>query len=149
MRVNMGENPLLYQGTSMNLVAKQKADGFSGLLEKAVPEQEEHAATDIWEELAKSYTIRNATFREIQEISARLYDAGQISLLDHGTLIFEPMAAPPGALKFNIHLTPFNGDDRKDWIAEYEQRAQRDLKTGNSIAYAHKQKIIEILKHLL
>lgn len=38
------------------------------------------------------------------------------------------MLALPEALKLNIHITPFNADGRKDWIAEYEQRAQRDLK---------------------
>ncbi len=149
MRVDTSYNPLLYQRTNINLNANQKAGGYFSLLEKSALEQKEHVATDIWEELSKSYTIRNASSREIQEISAKLYDAGQISLLDHGILTFEPMAALPGALKFNIHMTEFNADGRKDWIEEYEQRAQSDLKNSNSMGYAHKQKIIEILKRLL
>lgn len=149
MIVNTGYNPLLYQRININLSAKEKADGFFSLPEKSVPEQKEHVTTNIWGEFSNDYSIRNASFKEIQEISTKLYEAGQISLLEHGILTFEPMFGPPRALKVNMHMTSFNADDRKDWIAEYEQRAQRDLKIGNSMGYAHKQKIIEILKRLL
>lgn len=148
MRVSMDYNPLLYSRTNVNLSANQKADGFFSLPEKSAPEPNEHVAIDIWEELSKSYNIRNASIREIQEISAKLYKAGQISLFNHGMLAFEPMLAPPGALKVNIHMTPFNADGRKDWIAEYEQRAQSDLKTGNPMGYVQNQKVVEILRHL-
>ncbi len=72
---------MLYQRANINLNAKQKTDGFFSLPEKSVTKQKEHVATDVLQELSKSYNIRNASFREIQEISAKFYDAGQISLI--------------------------------------------------------------------
>ncbi|AZT90457.1 hypothetical protein ELD05_07235 [Caldicellulosiruptor changbaiensis] len=105
-------------------------------------------SSDIWNELSSKYNIRNASFSDIKNISYQLYKAGQISLLNHGILTFDPSESPQ-RIKPNIFLTQPDRDGRMDWIAEYEARVNRDLKIGNTTGYLNNMCILNILKQLL
>ncbi|WKV09285.2 hypothetical protein Q2T46_02160 [Thermoanaerobacterium sp. CMT5567-10] len=105
-------------------------------------------SSDIWKELSGKYNIRNASFSDIKNISYELYKAGQISLLDHGILTFDPNESTQ-KIKPNIFLTQSDSNGRIDWIAEYEARVNRDLKIGNITGYLNNKRILNILKRLI
>ncbi|MDI3481574.1 MAG: hypothetical protein PWQ97_1229 [Tepidanaerobacteraceae bacterium] len=113
--------------------------------EKVETEHKTECSSDIWEELAKEYDIRNASFDELCDISLKLYEAGEISLADHAILTFDPSKSPQ-KVKPNIFLTKTNIDGKRDWIAEYEARANMDLKIGNTVGYKNNQHILDILR---
>lgn len=104
--------------------------------------------SDVWEKLSEKFNISNASFNYIKYISSELYKAGQISLLDHGILTFDPSESPQ-RIKPNIFLTQSDSNARMDWIAEYEARANRDLNIGNTTGYLNNKRILNILKQIL
>lgn len=104
--------------------------------------------SDVWEKLSEKFNISNASFNDIKYVSSELYKAGQISLLDHGILTFDPSESPQ-RIKPNIFLTQSDSNARMDWIAEYEARANKDLNIGNTTGYLNNKRILNILKQLL
>lgn len=104
--------------------------------------------SDVWEKLSEKFNIGNASFNDIKYVSSELYKAGQISLLDHGILTFDPSESPQ-RIKPNIFLTQSDSNARMDWIAEYEARANRDLNIGNTTGYLNNKRILNILKQIL
>lgn len=104
--------------------------------------------SDVWEKLSEKFNIGNASFNDIKYVSSELYKAGQISLLDHGILTFDPSESPQ-RIKPNIFLTQSDSNARMDWIAEYEARANKDLNIGNTTGYLNNKRILNILKQLL
>jgi hypothetical protein len=122
---------------SFNLSVTQK---------KADVEHKLEQTPEIWEELAREYDIRNATFDELCDMSLKLYRAGQISFQEHGLLTFDPGKSPQTS-GFTFNLIPANPEGRKDWIAEYEARLRQDSKINPS-SCAFDQKLILILKRL-
>jgi len=101
----------------------------------------------IWEELAKKFDVRNASFDELCDISSQLYLAGQISLFDHVILIFEPEESPQ-TVSYDICLTEADADGKRNWLREYEARVARDLKAGNTLGYKVNKNILSILERL-
>lgn len=99
--------------------------------EKAEMEHKTEYSSNIWEELAKEHNIRNASFEELHDIAFKLYDTGEISFFDLGVLIFDPSKSPQ-KVRPNLFLTKANPDGKRDWIAEYEARANitEDRKHG-------------------
>lgn len=90
----------------------------------------------IWDELSKKYDIHHATFDELCTISYQLYQAKQITLIDHATLSFDPTRIPHGP-DAKFYFTPADQDGRRDWIAEYTARAEFELKNGNPDGYQY------------
>lgn len=114
-------------------------DGYSNAQQAAVRN------TGIWEELAKKFDVRNASFDELCDVSSQLYLAGQISLFDHAILIFEPEESPH-TVRPDICITAAGADGKRNWIREYEARAARDLKAGNMLGYKVNKNILSILE---
>lgn len=103
--------------------------------------------TDIWNELSSKYNIRSASFDELCEISSKLYQSGQITLLDHMLLTFDPTKLYQ-QIKSNITPAIYNGKTKTDWVAEYEARSEYDLKMGNMMGNKNNKNILNILIHL-
>ncbi|ADL08772.1 hypothetical protein [Thermosediminibacter oceani] len=131
MKSNVRNNPKTYSLTQENVKTEYKTEYSS----------------NIWEELAKEYDIRNASFEELHDIAFKLYDTGEISFFDLGVLIFDPSKSPQ-KVRPNIFLTKANPDGKRDWIAEYEARANMDLKIGNMLGYKSNRRILDILRRL-
>lgn len=104
-------------------------------------------STGIWSELKDKYDIRNATFDELSNISSQLYKAGEISLLDHAIITFNPSKSKL-AVKPNINATQGTQDGRRDWIVEFQSRAYRELKNNNLQGYIQNKRISGILSRL-
>ena len=66
-------------------------------------------------------------------ISRRLYDAKQITLVDHAELTLDPTKIP-GPVKGHF-LTPADQSGKRDWIAEWEAQADMQLKSGDTAGY--------------
>lgn len=114
-------------------------------------------STNIWEEVASKYDVRKASFDEIKAISKELYDAGEISVKEVAFLTFDrgratnylkqnmPVLIPDS---FDMYETTSNSNGERDWIAEFEARAQKDFKYGNLIGYQNKMEVLKILQQL-
>jgi hypothetical protein len=102
--------------------------------------------SSVWEELKNKYDVKNASNDEISAISTILFNSGQISLRDHATLTFDPSKSPQ-QINGTIYLTQMNGNKR-NWINEYQARAEQSLKFGDSQSYIQNKHIIEILERL-
>ncbi|MFB4165794.1 hypothetical protein ACE1TI_18845 [Alteribacillus sp. JSM 102045] len=114
-------------------------------------------SSNTWEELSSKYDVRKATFEEIKEIAKTLYDAGEISLKEHLGLTFDyekatnylKQNAPiPISPNFDMYETVSNRNGKRDWITEFEARANKDLKYGNLIGHQNKMNIFTILQRL-
>lgn len=108
----------------------------------------------IWQDLGQRYNVRNATFPELCAISLELYSTGNISLIDHAmmTFNFEKAAldlrqTQPQALS-DFNLTPVDDYGKRDWIKEFELRANRDFKQNNMKSYIQNQKLAQILRQI-
>ncbi|BDH61664.1 hypothetical protein MTP04_17940 [Lysinibacillus sp. PLM2] len=121
------------------------------------PKLQESDSTNIWNELSNKYNVRKATFHEIKEISNELYNAGEISLKDVAVLTFDYDKATnylkrnaPVTIdnSFDMYETSSNNKGERDWILEFNARAQKDLKYGNLIGYNNNIKILHILQQL-
>lgn len=117
----------------------------------------EKSTSTVYEELSGKYDVRNATFGEIIEMSKALYNAGEISLAEHATLIFDYDRATdhlkrhaPGYISadFNLHETQANRNGQRDWIEEFSARASKNFKFGNLIGYQSNMEVIKILERL-
>ncbi len=117
---------------------------------------QEHSST-IYKTLADQYDIQNATFEELVHLSHTLYNAGEISLKEHMTLTFDYEKATnhlkrhaPGAIPshFTMYETAANEYGQRNWIAEFEARASKDLSFGHTIGYHNKLKVLDILQRL-
>jgi hypothetical protein len=114
-------------------------------------------SSNIWKELSRKYDVRKATFGDITEISAVIYDAGEISLKEHAILTFDyeratnylkqnaPMSISPN---FDMYETQSNSNGERDWIVEFETRANKDFNYGNLIGHQNNMKILSILQRL-
>lgn len=119
----------------------------SSIEERAAIEQAPGENADIWSELAAKYDIRNSSFNELCEVSARLYQAGQIYLFDYAMLTFDPDKSTQ-PVKPDIYITEANAGDKRDWIVEYEARAVKALKMNNKIGSKVIKNILKILERL-
>ncbi len=113
----------------------------------------QNSKTDIYEQIAKDYDIRHASHKELCEISKKLYEKGEISLLDHAILTFNPELSPPDYIKHNYpnykyFLTKADLNGKRDWIAEFGARVQQDKKIGNTQGSVLNQKLVDVLMHL-
>lgn len=133
--------------TNKEFYERHNTDHSLSREELAAIEQTVGENANIWAELSEKYDIRNSSFNELCEISAKLYQAGQIYLFDHAMLTFDPnsLAHPAKAFKY---LTTASSDGKRDWIAEHEARVKRDLENGNTIGYKVNKNVLTILERL-
>jgi len=102
---------------------------------------------DIYKQITQKYDIRNASHIELREIAKKLYEQGEISLLEHGMLTFE-LKLPAEVVKnnpYNYFLTKTDRSGKRDWIAEFEARVQQNKKIGNLQGSILNRKIVDIL----
>ncbi|MFF5996017.1 hypothetical protein AAGS61_14885 [Lysinibacillus sp. KU-BSD001] len=119
--------------------------------------KENESSGYIYEELSSKYDVRNATFEQIVDISHALYEAGELSFLEVSILTFDYgratesiKVAAKGSVSssFDMYETKANAMGQRDWIAEFEARATKDLQYGHLIGHSHKKKILHILQQL-
>lgn len=137
--------PITNIGTNITLNKKNNVNFSASIEEKKNIEHLDNKNSEIWEELRKEYNILKSSFDELCDMSKRLYQAGQISLFDHAVLTFDPSKSPQ-PIKTNLCLTETDAEGKRDWIAEYEARAARDLKMSNMMGYRVNKNILGILE---
>ena len=98
----------------------------------------------IWRKMASKYDVRNITTEETANLSQELYNAGEISLLDHAILSFNPSHIPYGS----GFLTQADSTGHRDLISEYETRIDMDKKMGNSQSLVNNERVLEYLERL-
>ena len=98
----------------------------------------------IWRKMASKYDIRDITTEETSNLSQELYNAGEISLLDHAILSFNPSHIPYGS----GFLTQADSTGHRDLISEYETRIDMDKKMGNSQSLVNNERVLEYLERL-
>ncbi len=99
----------------------------------------------IWRRMASKYDVRRITTEETANLSQELYNAGEISLLDHAVLSFDPDRNIPYGTGF---LTQADSTGHRDLILEYEARIDLDKKMGNSQSFSNNERILEYLERL-
>lgn len=123
--------------------------GFAAVMGQ-VAEAQTSSPLSVWKELARQCDVRNATFAELKAMSSQLYQAGQIDLLHLAVLTFDPsrIYRQTGNSPSHQFLTPGSPAGRRDWIAEYQARANREFKAGNTLGYQRLQECLAILRRL-
>lgn len=126
---------------------KFKTEDYSSTSKKAVAEQKQSVSSSIWDELSSQYNIRSATFDEMCEVANKLYEAGQLTFKEFAILTLDPSKSTQ-SVKPNRWVTSSDQYGRRDWIAEWEARVERDLEMGNSLNYENNQRILTVLSRL-
>ena len=127
--------PSIGHAQTKNTTAK-----FSFEISKETPIKPE----SIWRKLASKYDIRSITIEETANLSQELYNAGEISLLDHAILSFDPSHIPYGT----GFLTQADNTGHRDLISEYETRIDMDKKMCNSQSLINNERVYEYLERL-
>lgn len=145
-----------------NTDQSEKTNTFSSIVDK-VGENGHHSnsitkdPSKLYEELSDKYDVRNATFEEIVEISNVLFEAGEISSVEHALITFDFERAT-NYLKqltsgvpsnFNMYETSADSNGRRNWIEEFGARASKDFKFGNLAGYQSNFKFLNILERLV
>ena len=92
--------------------------------------------------MASKYDVRDITTEETSNLSQELYNAGEISLLDHAILSFDPSHIPYGT----GFLTQADSTGHRDLISEYETRIDMDKKMSQSLV--NNERVLEYLERL-
>ena len=131
---------------------------FSQVLTSSIVKQESNKVDEsFYSDLANKYDVRNMNFEELKEITQELYGAGAITLKEVAVLTFDYERATQSikqaangkvASDFTMYETNADAFGRRDWIAEFEARAGKDRKYGNTIGNANKTKIISLIQLL-
>lgn len=132
---------------------KNKLDFSSSVGSSTSIESEKSSSLDIWSELSQKHNIRSATYEEIDDLSLKLYESGEISLMQRALLTDDLSKIPQpfiqNSLKNNGYFTQSNSNGERDWIKEFEIKAAQQLKSGNMNGYTSFQNIVtKILKRL-
>lgn len=102
---------------------------------------EKIGSSDIWSELSQNYDIRSATYEEIEDISSKLYESGEISLIQKCLLTEDK--------RNSRYFSVGNLNANRDWLQEFENKAAQQLKFGNMDGYVSFQNLVtNILKRL-
>ena len=99
----------------------------------------------IWRKIASKYDVRSITPEETTKLSRELYEAGEISFLDHVILSFPPIRLPEGTSL----LTQEDSTGHIDLISEYEARIGMNRKMGDSQSIANHERILGYLERLV
>lgn len=112
--------------------------------------------SNVWKELANRYNVENTTFEGISQIAKSLYDAGEITLQDVMTMIFDYGKATADlknkfshiSSQFSMFETTPDSLGNMNWLFEFEARAQKNLDYGNILSYQNNIRILDILKQI-
>lgn len=99
--------------------------------------------TDVWEELAKDYDVRNATLDDINKILFKLADAEEISEDEAWRLSFYTVTTSVSTVG-----SPVDFSFRTDWIDTLKAKASQQLRLGNLVGHSNIGKAITILSRL-
>lgn len=152
--ITLNYSTLLAKNNPTNVDNRQNNDFKFQKMLVVEKESNSYETTDIWKELSDNYNIRYASFEELCEVAYKLYDAGEITGKELAILTFDlDKAREHLQQRLNIpvadlHLTPANREGKRDWIAEYEARMNRDLQLNNLLGYENKKIIFNLLKRL-
>lgn len=102
---------------------------------------------DIWRSLADGFDVHRATLDQLSLVSQGLSDNGQISLLDHATLSFDPTQGALGE-SVDTYFTETDGSGKRDWVAEFQARLEGHLESGDTASAAVDQRVLSILHRL-
>ncbi|AUJ27015.1 MULTISPECIES: hypothetical protein [Virgibacillus] len=111
---------------------------------------------NIWRELSEKYDITNASFEDLNAISTALYEAGQISLREHAGFTFDFNRATESLKQqatgisphFTMYATQANEWGNRNWIEEFQARADRAFQYGNIIGHHTNNNLTAILQKL-
>ena len=99
-------------------------------------------------ELAQKYDIQNATPDEFEVIALDLYYKGIISPWDLCWMTFDATKGY-GPKVYFWFATPEDSSGRRDWIVEFEKRAERSLKVYGSVENAmNEARAAKVLKEV-
>lgn len=126
---------------------------FNAQVEVQTKVSQSKSREDIYAQIAKNYDIRSASHKEICEIAKELRESGAITGIECAVLTFNPDPHLPDYIKQNypnyrFSLTKADHNGKRDWIAEYEARIQRDKQIGNTQGVIHDKKILDVLMRL-
>jgi|GEM_PF-2967927 len=137
----------------MNAISTLKSNASSGLysptqqnkqisenensLEKAVPSEKIYAT-------AQNYNVHSMSLDATISMSQELYDSGNISLMDHAILSFDPGRISGGSTM----LTTPDQNGNYDLISEFKARMEMDKKLGNTQNLQNNKHLFEILVKL-
>jgi hypothetical protein len=99
----------------------------------------------LWRRLGREYDLRDISIQETAQLSQQLYDGGEISLLDHAILSFDPNCLPWGGDTF---LSEANNAGNHDLIAEFSARIELNRKMGDEKSLANNERVFDILQRL-
>ncbi len=106
--------------------------------------------------MSTEYNVRNASFNEISTVSKKLYQSGDISLAEHAILTFDYERATNDMIRiangssiyvspnFSMYATEVKENGKRDWIAEYEARVNRNFKYNHTLGYHNNKKMLNI-----
>ncbi len=112
--------------------------------------------SNIWMSLSEKYDVTNMTFDQLKEISTALHEADEISLFEHAMLTFDFDRAsnsikqdiPNVPQTFTMYATEANEFNERNWIDEFQERANRASKHGNLIGHQSHLNVVSILQKL-
>lgn len=131
--------------SDISLISRSQTKTTSEKPSSAAPVTSQASASpdSIWHRLASEYDVRSMTAGETSKLSRELYDAGEISLLDHAILSFDGDMGEVGT----AFLTKADSNGRRDMLAEFEAKVAMDKRT-NSQNLATDSRILQHLERL-
>ena len=97
----------------------------------------------FWAELRTDYDPTDASFGELCDLSARLYQEGVLSRYEHAMLTFDSQRVAPGMTVRKPALT-----ERRDWLQELSERARHNRYMGNMQGFLCDMRLVEVLRRL-
>lgn len=113
----------------------QEKEKTASTLEGAVS-KDNISVSDIWGKVAQNIDVREASPREIIDLSSQLYKANAISYDDHINLSFQPEVN----LDSDLESKPFS-HEKKDYIVIWQAKEQNVIRFGgdrNQIEDTHR-----------
>src|SRR5690625_3418024 len=113
-------------------------------------------SSNVWENLSNEYDVNNGTFADVIRIANSLYEAGEISIREVDTMTFGfgrashdlKQVASGISSNFSMYETNANEDGKRNWIEEFEARANKNFKFDNLLGYNNNMKISSLLHKL-
>ena len=98
----------------------------------------------FWTELRMDYDPTDASFGELCDLSARLYQEGVLSRYEHAMLTFDSQRVAPGMTVRRPAVA-----ERRDWLQELSERAWHNRYMGNMQGFLCDMRLVEVLRRLM
>ncbi|MTI57724.1 hypothetical protein [Geosporobacter ferrireducens] len=106
-------------------------------------------SNDVYKELSGKYDIRNVTFKELTEITDKLFEAVEITLFEHSLLTLDLSKLPvPDGMDNTYLLNKYSDTHKQDWIAIFEDSAKTCWAHGDINSYSKDMNIVKVLNRL-